>query len=243
MSRIGGMQEVVPQCPWSFLARALGYRNQVRRYLLLVATLYPIAYMLFFMAVIGIAAAAGGGDPDGELPIPFGLLLALHLLTMLVTLALIVIYVIDVFRNPRVDPDHRILWLILILLGGLIAMPVYWLAPPAAGACPDALMWRRRVLLATLWPLVYVGLLFGDVVPAGLPSFFLHLSTIFWLMGLLAISIVDIFSNPRLTETPRIVWVIVLMLGNMLALPVYWLLYLRGWERPGAGAPAGLQNR
>ena len=98
----------------------------MRRYLLLVATLYPVAYMLFFFAVVGIAAASGGGDPDGELPIPFGVLIALHILTMLVSLALIVIYVIDVFRNPRVDPDHRILWLILILLGGLIAMPVYW---------------------------------------------------------------------------------------------------------------------
>ena len=54
------MREVVPQCPWSFLARALGYRNQVRRYLLLVATLYPIAYLLFFVAVIGIATAMPG---------------------------------------------------------------------------------------------------------------------------------------------------------------------------------------
>ncbi len=104
----------------------MGYLNQVRRYVLLVATLWPVAYMVFFMAVIAIAATAGGGDPDAELPIPFGFLLALHLLTMLITLALIVIYVIDVFRNPRVSQDHRILWLILILLGGLLAMPVYW---------------------------------------------------------------------------------------------------------------------
>ncbi len=56
----------------------------MRRYLLLVATLYPIAYFLFFMAVIGIAAAAGA------------------------------------------DPDHRVLWLVLVLLAGMLAMPVYW---------------------------------------------------------------------------------------------------------------------
>ena len=98
----------------------------MRRYLLLVATLYPIAYFLFFVAVIGIATASGGGDPDGEFPIPFGLLVGLHIFTMLVSLALIVIYVIDVFRNPRVDPDHRVLWLILVLLAGMLAMPVYW---------------------------------------------------------------------------------------------------------------------
>ena len=109
----------------------------MRRYLLLVATLWPLAYMLFFFAVVGIASVAGGGEPDGNLPIPFGVLIALHLLTMIVTLALIVIYAIDVFRNPRVDPDHRVLWLILILLGGIIAMPVYWwlhLRPSPAAA-------------------------------------------------------------------------------------------------------------
>ena len=78
MSRIGCMGECLPHRRWRFPARALGYRNQVRRYVLLVATLWPIAYMLFFMAVIAIAATAGGGD-------------------------------------------HRI----LILLGGLIAMPIY----------------------------------------------------------------------------------------------------------------------
>ena len=102
---------------------------------------------------------------------------------------------------------------------------------------------RRLLFLATLWPLVHAVLFINDVVPAGLPSFLLHLFTIFWALGLLAISFVDIFSNPRLSQTWRIVWVIVLMLGNMLALPVYWLLYLRGGERHGAGAPAGLQNR
>ena len=82
------MREVVPQRPWSFLARALGYRNQVRRYLLLVATLWPIV----------------------------------HLLTILITLAA---ERHRRLRNPRVSQDHRILWLILIFLGGLIAMPVY----------------------------------------------------------------------------------------------------------------------
>ena len=112
------------------------------------------------------------------------------------------------------------------------------MAPPAAGIVTDGRTPRRLLLLATLWLLVYAGLFFGDVVPAGLPSFLLHLGTILWLMGLLAISIVDIFSNPRLTEDARrIIWVVVLAAANMLALPVYWLLYLRGWERPWAVAP------
>ena len=88
-------------------------------------------------------------------------------------------------------------------------------------------MWRWLVLLATLWPLVYAVLFIGDVVPAGPASWLLHLGTIFWLLGLLAISIVDIFRNPVLTETSRTVWVVLLFVGNMIAFPAYWLLYLR----------------
>ena len=66
------------------------------------------------------------------------------------------------------------------------------------------------MLLATLWTLVYAVLYFGDVVPAGPVSVLAHLGTIFWLLGLLAISIVDIFRNPVLTETSRTVWVVLL---------------------------------
>ena len=104
-------------------------------------------------------------------------------------------------------------------------------------------MRRSLLLLATLWPLVYVALFFGDVLGAGPLSFLIHLGTIVWLLGLLAVSLIDIFRNPRLGETARAVWVVVLVLGNMLALPAYWLLYIRRGERHGAGAPAGLQNR
>ena len=89
-------------------------------------------------------------------------------------------------------------------------------------------MWRWLVLLATLWPLVYAALFFGDVLGTGAVSWLLHLGTIFWLLGLLAISLVDVFRNPELTESHRTVWAVALVAANMLALPVYWLLHARG---------------
>jgi hypothetical protein len=98
----------------------------VRRWLLLAATLWPVVYVLFFFVVVAIAAAAGGGDPDGELPVPFALLITLHLLTMLIIFALLAIYMVDVFRNPDLPEDRRVLWAVVIFLGSVFAMPVYW---------------------------------------------------------------------------------------------------------------------
>ena len=98
----------------------------MRRWLILAATLWPIVYMAFFFVVVGIASIAGDGDPDDDFPVPFGVILALHLLTMLIIVVLLVVYVVDVFRNPRVPQDQRVMWLIVILLGGPIAMPIYW---------------------------------------------------------------------------------------------------------------------
>jgi hypothetical protein len=99
----------------------------VRRWLLFIATLWPIAYMLLFILVVGVSTVQGGGDPDNDpFLIPFGLLIALHLGTMLVVVGLLVVYIIDVFRNPRLEETHRVLWAIVLFMGNAIAMPVYW---------------------------------------------------------------------------------------------------------------------
>ncbi len=49
-----------------------------------------------------------------------------HVLTMLVIFALIATYAVDIFRNPAVPEDRRVIWLLLVLLFGVFSMPVYW---------------------------------------------------------------------------------------------------------------------
>ncbi len=56
----------------------------------------------------------------------FLIILPLHLLTMLSVLALTVFYIVNVFRNDRVEKDKKALWAVVIFLGHVIAMPVYW---------------------------------------------------------------------------------------------------------------------
>ena len=45
---------------------------------------------------------------------------------MLAVMALLVFYIVDIFRNNRVEKDKKALWAIVILMGGAIAMPIYW---------------------------------------------------------------------------------------------------------------------
>jgi hypothetical protein len=62
--------------------------------------------------------------------------------------------------------------------------------------------------------------------PEGLASFGITLVVIVALCGALAVFVWDVFCNPQLGETARIVWSVVLCVGNVVVMPVYWALYL-----------------
>ena len=105
--------------------------------LVLLASLWPLVYTcIFFAAFIGmifLAASPGhGAAPAGkEAPqaVMYGFagLFALALFTMLWNVALMIFYIVDVFRSPRIASDNmRALWALVIFFGGLIGMPVYW---------------------------------------------------------------------------------------------------------------------
>jgi hypothetical protein len=45
--------------------------------------------------------------------------------------------------------------------------------------------------------------------------------------GALAVLLWDVFNNPRLGDTARTVWAVALCVGNVVAMPVYWIVHLR----------------
>ena len=96
--------------------------------LLGIASLWPVFYMfLFFGFIFSMALGFGGGaQPEPGIQPMMALVFGLHLLTMLVIMALTVFYIVDVFRNERVDKDKKALWAIVIFMGSMIAMPIYW---------------------------------------------------------------------------------------------------------------------
>jgi hypothetical protein len=48
---------------------------------------------------------------------------------------------------------------------------------------------------------------------------------------------VNVFRNDRVDKDKKVLWAVVLFMGNMIAMPIYWYLYI--WrEVPTAGSPA-----
>ena len=79
-------------------------------------------------------------------------------------------------------------------------------------------------------PLPFIGIGFAGLVAA-------HMLTILLMLGLMPFYIVLVVKNARLDETMRIVWVVLICMLGMFAMPVYW--YLNIWR--DAPAPA-VQN-
>jgi len=89
------------------------------------ATLWPFVYLVIFFGFIfsSILFSPGG---SGSFPAMFAVLFALHIFTMLLIMGLSIFYIVDVFKNNRVDKDKKALWAVVIFLGNMIAMPIYW---------------------------------------------------------------------------------------------------------------------
>jgi len=101
---------------------------------------------------------------------------------------------------------------------------------------------RCALLVLTLLALGYLALnarVFGiqrpgflDLAGAGAFVYVLvTLSAIGTIIALLVIYILDVVANPLLGWTARTVWIVALALGNVLAMPIYWALYLRRKRR------------
>lgn len=116
--------------------------------LLGIGTFWPFLYIPIFMLTIFstfLFSGSGGGQPDDAFPLMFMIILPLHMLTILGSIALHVFYVVNIFRNPRVEKDKQVLWVMLLLMAGMMAAPVYWYLyiwrdePMASQVTPKAL--------------------------------------------------------------------------------------------------------
>jgi hypothetical protein len=102
---------------------------------------------------------------------------------------------------------------------------------------------RWLIAVVTLWPPAYmvlfmgfIGFSFFSADRGGAPppqfSFFkyifpLHCMTMLLMFALIAVYVVHAFKNERFTQEMRILWILILFMGNFFAFPIYWWLYLR----------------
>lgn len=129
--------------------------KQLTRLLLGLATLWPFAYLILFFVVIFATEFFMPGSRQQPGPPPLiALILPLHFFTMLVVLALLVFYIVNVFKNDRVEKEKKALWAIVLFMGSMIAMPIYWYlyiwnsAPVLSNSSPEQLVSADSAILS-----------------------------------------------------------------------------------------------
>ena len=245
--------------------------SRTTKILLGIASFWPFLYiglfLIFCLGFVLIIPASHATSPKLSLiiPVAFVAVFAVHILTILGMIALLVYYLVHLFKTDRVPQDQRVLWAVVLFLGGLPALPVYWYVniwketpiPISVGPLSESGMvradrWPRQgklVLgLLTVWPLIW-GSVFGLAVPRifeplfagkGSPSpeivisaislFAVHFATVMLMMGLLVLYLMHVGTSGRVPKNRTALWIVLIFLGNMLAMPVYWYLYI--WREP-----------
>ncbi len=101
--------------------------------LLGVATVAPFVLSILVMVVFLSTASSMFSSPrsgrflnEEEFSSTFGAIFTMQLLLWLLTVGLTIFYIINVFRNDRVVKDKKALWAVVIFMGSIFAMPVYW---------------------------------------------------------------------------------------------------------------------
>ena len=105
--------------------------------------------------------------------------------------------------------------------------------------------------ICTAWPILYMFLFMGTIfsqvimmdfggkqaageMPVIMKIIFpLHFLTMIWIFVLLAVYIRHIFKTDAVPQDKKALWAVVIFCGNMIAMPVYWYLYI--WKNMDEG--------
>ena len=86
-------------------------------------TLLPVVYMFYFFASFG---PSGGQVNPEEARAQFDFLWRLHMATMALILGLLVTYIVYLFKTEHVPKDKKALWAVVLFMGNMVSMPVFW---------------------------------------------------------------------------------------------------------------------
>lgn len=222
---------------------------------LAAATVWPMTYLTCFLTVVAVGGGWEGSAVGGEMRrLTTSLAPLLHAATSLLVALLMVAYPIDALINRKLEPVTRVLWAVLLVVGNVITMPVYFVEhvwpdgeegtgpaprgnPPVRGGAKAALG------LATFWPaaallllaIEIVALLFGGehlslVGGFGAVSYRTILAgvsaTILLTMTLLLFYVVHALGNRRLDEHRSLTWAIGLVVLHPVTMPIYFLRFV-----------------
>ena len=91
---------------------------------------YVLSFLLPFLAFIPIVSQLEENPDSAEPPVWFFTLFfggfVAQMLVWLLLVALIVFYILHLFTTDRVRQDKKALWAVVLFLGNIFAMPVYF---------------------------------------------------------------------------------------------------------------------
>ncbi len=99
----------------------------MKKVLLGLITIYPFVYLLFFMSFIFSTIFSISGNFNEEIMGGvFPIIFILHFLTIFVIIGLTIFYIIHAIKNESINKDMRLIWILVIFMGNMISMPIYW---------------------------------------------------------------------------------------------------------------------
>jgi hypothetical protein len=105
-------------------------QHVILKVLLGVLTFWPPLYMLiflvFFIGTFSSVFTGSATEPPQLLTSAFPVIMVLHLSTILLSFVLLTVYIVDLFKTDRITDQQKTLWAIVLFLGSLLAMPIYW---------------------------------------------------------------------------------------------------------------------
>ena len=90
----------------------------------LLATLVPLAYLVFFLTALIFAVMSG--PQRGPEPTLFKVVFVLHIVCMLWIWTLLAFYIVYLFKSSAMPNDQRVLWAVVLFFFNMLAMPVFW---------------------------------------------------------------------------------------------------------------------
>jgi hypothetical protein len=103
--------------------------SKSQKTLLGLLTIWPLVYIVLFVGVwfatfSGILLSALGVPPLGLVAVCF--IIPVHIATMLLIVVMTVFWGIEVYEDPVLVGDKKVLWMVVVLLGGPVGQFIHF---------------------------------------------------------------------------------------------------------------------
>ena len=210
--------------------------------LLLIISLLPIIACI--LIIIGACADIEDTDALLFIIVPAFISIPIQL----------ILYIVNVFRNPSVAKNQKTLWVMLLLFFNWAILPVYcylhiWRdtdnrkieSEPAAEPIVQSTSVSRFqktsskiiIFLAGFLPIVF--LLAGVYIIAFTKfsdsvAFFFGIMFYVSIAALIVFYIYDVYHNRTVAADQRVLWTLLLIIGHICVFPFYWYFHI--WKKP-----------